>query len=440
MQSTDLFEISQKYPEYTRQVNQNYRRNYLLVLFDSALFAFVLAMLSVDTIIPYLVSHLTEQRFWVGVASAIYFWGFFFPQFIGAYLVHGKPRRKWTIFWIAIAERVAILMIAILLQVINWLTPANRLTLFFLAYAIFSVTNGLIAPAYSDFISKNINRNRGQFYGFLNGLSGLIGFGASLLARNVLDRSAFPENLQLLFWLAFASSFVSPFLIVNFREVPYPVVGKAEPLGHFVRAIPGVLRRFLGFRRYLVTRSLLGLGLMANSFYAIYAVRTFDMSEGTFGLYTMIILLTQSILGFAWGWVGDHFGFKRVYVLAGVLLIAQALLALTSSAGWVFYLVAFCTGGIYASFSTADPNMVFEIAPPAETSRFVGMANTLLSPVLAAAPLVGGLLVDQFSYNALFAVTLVIGIAGIMVAVFVLPDPRWAHLDARMADGAGKTD
>lgn len=424
MQSSDLYEISQKYPEYTAQVSRNYRTNFLLVMFDSSLFSFVLALLSVDTIIPYLVSQLSDQRVWVGVASAIYFWGFFFPQFIGAYLVNGKPRRKWTIFWIAIAERLAILVIAILLQVINGLTPASRLTLFLLAYAVFSVTNGLIGPAYADFISKNINRNRGQFYGFMNGLGGLIGFSASLLALNVLDRTSFPNNLQILFWLAFASSFISPFLIVNFREVPYPVVSKPEPLAHFIRAIPGVLRQFAGFRRYLVTRSLLGLGLMANSFYAIYAVRNFGLSEGTFGSYTMVILLTQSALGFVWGWVGDHFGFKRVYVFAGALLIIQALLALTSAAGWLFYFVAFCTGGIYAAFMTSDPNMVFEIAPPAETSRFVGMANTLLSPVLAAAPLIGGMLVDSFSYRTLFAVTLSIGAVGILVAQYVLPDPR----------------
>ncbi len=426
MQSTDLSQIALEHPEYTAQVNRNYRRNYLLVLFDSSLFAFVLAMLSVDTIIPYLVSNLTDQRFWVGIASAIYFWGFFFPQFIGAYLVNGKPRRKWTIFWIAIAERVAVLMIAILLQFINGLSPSIRLGLFFAAYAVFSVTNGLIGPAYADFISKNINRNRGQFYGFVNGLSGLIGFGASLLASTVLDRYNFPVNLQTLFWLAFASSFISPFLIAAFREVPFPVMVKAESLGHFMRAIPGVLRQYTGFRRYLVTRSLLGLGLMANSFYAIYAVRTYGMTEGTFGLYTMTILLTQSILGAVWGWVGDHFGFKRVYVMAGVLLVAQALLALTAGAGWLFFLVAFCTGGIYAAFMTSDPNMVFEIAPPAETSRFVGMSNTLLSPVLAAAPVIGGLLVDGFSYRTLFAVTLAIGGAGMLVAHYVLPDPRWA--------------
>jgi MFS family permease len=119
-------------------------------------------------------------------------------------------------------------------------------------------------------------------------------------------------------------------------------------------------------------------------------------------------------------------GFKRVYVLAAGLLVMQTSLAILVDAPWVYYIIVFGIGGVYAANRTSDANFVFEIAPPAETSRFIGVSNTLLSPVLAASPLIGGMLVDKFSFMTLFTVNLVISIAALMITIFWLPEPRKA--------------
>jgi MFS family permease len=433
MQSSDLREISEQFPEYAEKVSRNYTWNFVCILLDSSFFSFSLALLSVDTILPYFITHLTDARVWVGVVSSLYFWGYYFPQIIGAYIVNVKPLRKWSIFWIAIAERVGILMIAVLVQIYHLLTKGETLVLFLVAFAIFAVTNGLIGPAYADFISKSINHHRGTFYGAVNAVSGLIGFGASLLAQNLLDRFAFPVNLQIMFWIAFACSFISPILILNFREIPYPVTRKVESIKEYARKIPAALLHHPAFSKYLVTRSIIGLGLMANSFYAIYAVKRFGLTEGMLGIYTMIILLTQSVLGVLWGRIGDHYGFKRVYVIAACLLGFESLIALTANQPWWFYLVASCMGGVYGATRASDSNIIFEIAPPAETSRFIGIANTILSPVLAVAPLIGGMLVDRISYAALFGVDLAIVVVALLTTILWLPDPR--HMNLREKEG-----
>jgi MFS family permease len=431
MVSSDLQEISRQFPKYAKKVSQNHTWNFIFLMLDSSCFSFSIALLSVDTILPYFITHLTDARLWVGMVSALYFWGYYFPQIIGAYIANIKPLRKWTIFWIAIAERAGILMIAILVQAYNLLTKSETLVLFFVAYAIFAVTNGLIGPAYADFISKSINRNRGTFYGATNALSGLVGFGASLLARQMLDKYAFPVNLQVMFWVAFASSFISPFLIANFREIPYPIQRKIETVKEFARKIPRTLVKYPVFTRYLAIRSLIGVGLMANSFYAIYSVKNFNLTEGVLGTYTMIILLTQSVLGIIWGRIGDRFGFKLVYILATALLGAQALIALTARQAWLFYIVFFCIGGIVSANRVSDTNILFEIAPPDETSRFIGITNTLISPVLAIAPLVAGMLVDHISYPALFGVDFTIVIVAFITTVFWLPDPRKVKMQSQ---------
>jgi MFS family permease len=424
MQSTDIQKLEQEYPEYIEKVRKNYWWNFMVIMLDSAFFSFSVTMLSQDTIIPYFVSHLTDQKIFIGLVPALFYLGYYLPQLIGAYAVTGRPRRKMYIFWIAVAERVAILVIALIAQFLNWFTNQQALLLLMISFTVYSVTFGLIIPAYSDFISKNIIRRRGFFFGAMGGLGGIIGFAASLTATYLLDNFGYPIDLRLLFWVGFGTSFISPFFIAAYREIPFPFQRKVEPLREFLLSIPAHIRATAGFARFMWVRALLNLGLLANAFYALYAIERFDLTEGVLGIITMIILLSQSAVGFLWGWLGDRFGFKLVYVVASIMVIAMGFLSVTAGGIWAFYIIAFCIGGVYAVSRTADSNMVFELAPPSETSRFIGIANTFLAPVFTLSPLVGGVIVNAFSHQALFWCVLVIGAFSTLFTVFYMPNPR----------------
>ena len=424
MQSTDIRKLEQDHPEYIRQVEKNYWWNFIVIMLDSAFFTFSVTVLSQDTIIPYFVAQLTDQKFFIGLVPALYFLGYYLPQLLGAHLVTGRTTRKRYIFWIAVAERFGILLIALLVQTLDWFTPGQTLALLMVAFTLYSITTGLIGPAYSDFISKHIIRRRGVFFGAMNGLGGLIGFFASLTATYLLNRYAYPINLRWLLWIGFATSFISPFFIVAYRETPFPFKVKREPLGEFLRSIPSFIRSAPGFGRYMTVRALLNLGVMANAFYALYAIDRFHLDEGVLGIMTMVILIAQSLIGFLWGWLGDRYGFKLVYIIASLMVVLMGVLSLTAPGLWAFYAIALCMGGLYAVARTADPNMVFEFAPPSETSRFVGIANTFVAPVVTLAPLIGGVIVDHLSHAVLFATVLVVGVLSLLLVLFYLPSAR----------------
>jgi MFS family permease len=421
MASSDIQILEQNHPEYLEKVKKNYWWNFIVIMLDSAFFTFSVTMLSIDTIIPYFISQLTDLKFFIGVVPALSYLGYYLPQLIGAYMVTGTPTRKRFIFWIAIFERVCILLIALLTQFTDLLTPGQTLGLLLFTFALYSISTGLISPAYSDFISKAIVRNRGIFYGAMNGLGGLIGFGASLVAAHILGQYGYPDNLRIMFWIGFVASFISPFFISAFREVPIPFNLVKEPLLKFIQAIPGHIRSSHGFGRFMGIRSLLFLGLMANAFYAVYAVQAYSLPDSALGILTMIILITKSAAGFLWGWMGDRFGFRILYVISAVMVLLMGLLAVSGAGVWAFYVIAGLVGANYAIAQTADSNMVFELAPPSETSRFVGIVNTFVAPVTVLGPLVAGLIVDNFSHQALFWVVAVIGALSIVLAAAYLP-------------------
>jgi MFS family permease len=424
MRSNDVEYLALHHPEYISVVERNYWVNFVLLTLDMSFYNFSFTMFSQDTILPFFVSRLTRSALLVGLVPALFFLGNFFPQLFGAFLANRVSSRKWQIFGIAVTQRFGLLMIALTVQGLDRLPRVSVLVFFFLSYTFYTSANGIIGPAYADFTSKAIIRRRGLFYGVSYGLGGLVGFGASALASRLLSQLAYPHNLQVLFWLGFSTSFVSPFLMAFFREVKYPEPVQAEPLKEFMGSIPKRVRAYPIFVRYLATRALIGLGLMGNGFYAVYAIEHFHMGEGSLGIFSMVLLFTQSLIGLLWGYIGDRFGYKKVLLAAAGLIGLEAVIALLAGAGWQFFGIAMLMGGVYSAAGIADPNMVFEIVPPRETSRYVGIANTLLGPVYALAPLLGGLLVDSFSHRALFLAVLGLALVGLLAAWKWMVEPR----------------
>jgi MFS family permease len=197
-----------------------------------------------------------------------------------------------------------------------------------------------------------------------------------------------------------------------------------EPIKQYIKAIPYHIRKNPKFIKFILPRAVIGLAVIGNAFYALHAMSLFSLKAGSLAVFTMIILLTQSMVGFLWGWIGDRFGYRIIYIITSAMMIFVGILALWAAGPWMFYLIAFFIGGQYATFRICDSNMIFEIAPSSETSRFIGISNSLVAPVMALAPLFGGLLVDLFSYSFLFYTVIIIGLVSTILTISMMPNTK----------------
>ena len=68
--------------------------------------------------------------------------------------------------------------------------------------------------------------------------------------------------------------------------------------------------------------------------------------------------------------------------------------------------------------ATAHPQTTYSLSPAAETTRFIGLGNTFLGPLLALGPVLGGALVNRYSYAAALGASLVVAAVGVGVVVF----------------------
>jgi Na+/melibiose symporter-like transporter len=329
--------------------------------------------------------------------------------------------------WVTLWERLPFLALGLALGLWPGLPPWALLTIFFGCYAVHTISGGLIATAWQDFIARVIPGNR---LGVFLGLASALGGGLGMLGAVVVDWSqlnlSFPQSIGFLSLLCFAAlvvSFVCLALSVEPARSPQP----REPLWPYLRSLLPLLRRDAAFRAYLLNRSAIGLAFVGHSFITTAATARFSDAENLLAWYTGALLGSTAVANFPLGALADRWGHRQVLELSSAIGVAALLLAIVAPSPAWFVLIFVLVGIATAGFQTTGYTLTLAFGTEAERPTYIGLANTALAPVGVIGPLVVAALADWAGYATLFAATAVVGVAG-LVGLW------WARPPGKVAD------
>jgi EmrB/QacA subfamily drug resistance transporter len=151
------------------------------------------------------------------------------------------------------------------------------------------------------------------------------------------------------------------------------------------------------------------------------------------GAVVAVYLLVVSAALLAAGRLGDLLGFRRVYA-GGMLLftLGSGLAGLSRSLAPLVAARAVQALGA-AAMMAVSPAILTAIFPREERGRALGAMSTVVAAGLTAGPPVGGILLQAFSWPAIFLVNLPVGVAGAIWVSRTLPggaEDRGAAFDA----------
>lgn len=420
--SADVKRLRHIAPEYAKTMEGYQKRNFLLLVIDGATFAFAVSLLSETTIIPAFVAALTGSSLLVGLVAATFAIGRYLPQLVGAHLVMGRAKRKPLFLVIVVAERVGILAIAVSATLIGVLPNSLVLMIFFISFGLYAVTTGLIGPVYGDFVAKALTKARGWFFGVVQLLGGILGFTAALWAESVLKANDFPVGNQTLFWTSFGLSMLSIAFVVALKEEPYPHVQPRPPFSQTLRQIPKIIKADKNFTRFLSARAMMALSTLGVGFVAVDGLVDW-INPSDVAVLAAVFILSQAMVGFLLGMVGNYWGWRIVVITGGVLISLGMAGAMVADSLLAYIVVFVALGGANAVTVIGDPNMSIEIASTSRTGLYIGTTSTLLAPFFIFGPLLAGVLVPVVGYDAIFASAGVLALLSVVMA-FRITEPR----------------
>src|SRR5262245_34328466 len=134
--------------------------------------------------------------------------------------------------------------------------------------------------------------------------------------------------------------------------------------------------------------------------------------------------LTFAALLITGGTLADLFGRRRIFIVGLVVFtVASLLCGLAPSAGFLIGMRALQGVGA-AMMNPATLSIISATFPPKERGQAIGIWAGISALALAIGPLVGGLIVDNISWNWIFYVNVPVGVVGIVVSRLVISESR----------------
>ncbi|HUX38310.1 MAG TPA: DHA2 family efflux MFS transporter permease subunit, partial [Rectinemataceae bacterium] len=213
----------------------------------------------------------------------------------------------------------------------------------------------------------------------------------------------------------------------NPADDPEPVMpadsakqGDIDTTGHMKHWLAPVLVALIGAFMSILDSSIVNVAIPT-------IMNVFNAATSDVQWVSTIYLLAQGVVVPLSGWLGDRFGFKRLYIVS---LIGFVIGSLLCGLSWdlnslIIARVIQAVGG--GMIMPTMMSMVFRIVPREKIGTGMAIFGLALMVGPAIGPTLGGYIVEYVNWRWIFTINLPIGIIGVLLAWMVLPEFQSKH-------------
>lgn len=141
----------------------------------------------------------------------------------------------------------------------------------------------------------------------------------------------------------------------------------------------------------------------------------------------LIYLLVLSLLLLPLGRLSDVVGRRRIFLLGFLVFIAASLICGMAQRYSILLIGRAMLAIAGAMLLSVGPALLTTTFLPNERGRALGLQALMTYLGLALGPFVGGLLTDWFGWQSVFYSTVPFGLFGLILGLYVIPNPRIHH-------------
>lgn len=428
VETEDTRSLEQKEADYEAFVWANLRPNYIANYAQGMLGMTGFRILNAPTFLPAYIFQVSGSSTMVGLALALQQVGQIVSPIVGAGLI--EHRRKVLPLAVLIGGLGRLMVLGIALSA--WFLKGHLLVAGVLTFiTLFGLFMGAQGVVFQLLISKVIPiSRRGRLQAWRNTTGGIVAAGLAYLAgRYLIGGNAFGNGYATTFMLSVVLTSIGLFIFQALLREPETVtVRERIPLRQRLAEFPVLLTANRSYMYFVIMQCLTAAGRMAIPFYILYASSSIKMTGPALGALSLAYLGSDTVSNVIWGYLGDKKGFRIVTVLA-LGCWAAATIGLLAAHGMPLMLVAFCgLGASQAGYMMSAQTMILEFGSRTELPMRMALSSTAQGLFGAMAPLAGGLISSHFGYPTVFCISAAVLMAGLLIMVSRVPEPRLARI------------
>lgn len=228
--------------------------------------------------------------------------------------------------------------------------------------------------------------------------------------------SEFPLlGYQIIFFLAFT---IGLFGTLTFQRIPEPPPSAQTTVKHQRGDLRKAVKKSPGFLGFVISAFVWNMAVqIAAPFFSVFLVNHLHASPAMVGILAGVASLSALVGLRLFSRLVDKKGSLWVQGLTGVLIFPLPLLWMGVTAPWHVLFIDIFAGMLWAGYSLANFNLLLELSPTEQRPRAVALYQTAVFGSAMLGPLLGGYLVDLFSFHLIFGISSIGRLLG--VATFV---------------------
>jgi predicted MFS family arabinose efflux permease len=419
-----------KNKSYQDKIEKNHRRNFIFNIASSSTNDIGSNLIGQKTILPAFMTMLTHSNLIIGMLPAIHIFFWTTPQLLTAYYTNHLKKKKKAVILLRIGKGLPWLLFSIfMLSFIK--EPSTKVLLpFFIMIIIFALQGGFTIPLWTSFFSKLTFPNiRGRFLAFRQTISIIVGILASFKIKEILIEYQYPVNFSIIFITASILFLMSALFLTMTVEPDNPIQENKKTFPQYFNHLKDTARNDKILKWFIVSTIIRSFGGMAmgGAFYTVYAINKMQVDINQVGTFMGIVLSTRLIGATILGYINDVKNPKFVQIINRLFEVLSILTILIFPDIVGVYIAFGLLGLAMSSMNISYHNTIIELAPKEKIDTYMGLVNGFRAPSIALSPLIGGFLIDHFSFQLVFIIAAFSSIISCIVLIYKVHLHEHAH-------------
>jgi MFS family permease len=405
------------------------KHNFVVNTLDGAFYSFAMSFVSLSTVMPVFIKNIGGSNVAVGLIPVIWTLGFNFPQVLIANYVRQKKYKKPLLIITALGQRLPWLLLGLLCWFFfNKNNTDLQLILFFACLLLAAIAGSINLPGWFDLVAKITPITlRGRLFASRSIIGAIFGILGGWIVKIVLDHYSYPVNFSILLFLAFIIMMISYSLLFLIKEKESNASINTLQNKEFFKRIPSLIIHQKNYRNFLIADSLLISSLMADAFYALYAIKKFSLSDAYAGAFTIIMMISVIFGNILFGYIADKFGHRINLMMAAGTSFSACMISLIAPSPILFYFVFVFSAFTATLLQLSRLTIIAEICAEEDRPTYIAITNLLTSPFILSG-ILGGLIANSFGYNYVFILAAFLSLSSFLWYLKKVKEPRILNL------------
>lgn len=410
---------------YTRIDDKTVKRNFLLNVFDGAVFALAMAIAAQNTVIPVYIKSIGGGSIAIALIPVVWTIGFNFPQIFIANYASKTGSQKNLLLVTGLFQRVFWLALAIVsFYTIPALPVEMGVIIFFTFFSLAAVGGGFNLPGWIGLISKITPVNlRGRLFAWRVALGAIFGVLGGYIVKYILEHLPAPHNYSLLFLISFLITMISYAILFFIKEENTAGKPGVSNYYEYFKYLPVVLKENKNFRNFLIGDVTMILAYTSFAFFTIDAIQRFSLNDSSAGEFTMIIMFGMITGSLLFGYLADHYGHRINLLLTSMFTLMACLLALLSPTVEVYYMVFIFMAFTQSLIQVSRLTIVAEMCSEEELPIYAALTNILTVPFILTG-ILAGWLAQLFGFALVFIISSAVSLFALAWYYKKVEEPR----------------